>query len=76
MSNEATKCSPSVSSVGKTANLSVQSGAYITVGGYVSLKMPVSMNASVIFLGDSGVKISSSSSADGNFSDYGVCRSL
>lgn len=76
MSNEATKCSPSVSSVGKTANLSVQSGAYITVGGYVSLKMPVSMNASVIFLGDSGVKISSSSSADGNFSDYGVCWSL
>lgn len=62
MSGETTNCSPSVSSIGGSANLSLQSGVIVTAAGVASVKMPVAMNASVVVLGAKGASITSGSS--------------
>lgn len=62
MSGETTNCSPSASSIGGSANLSLQSGVIVTAAGVASVKMPVAMNASVVVLGAKGASITSGSS--------------
>lgn len=73
MSGEATNSSPSISSIGKTANVSLSNGAYLLASGFACVKMPISVNASVVVLGDTSASISSVSSADYEFDSNGVC---
>lgn len=72
MSGESMNSSPSFSAVGKSANLSLSIGAYLTVSGVVTLKMPVAQNASVLYLGSSSVRIASATSSDATFDADGV----
>ena len=72
MSGEATNSSPSISSIGKTANVSLSNGAYLLASGFACVKMPITINASVVVLGDTSASISSLSSAEYDFDSNGV----
>ncbi len=72
MSGEATNSSPSISSIGKTANVNLSNGAYLLASGFACVKMPITINASVVVLGDTSASISSVSSADYEFDANGV----
>ena len=64
MSNEATHCQ-SFSSVGKSTQMSLTKDSYLIAeigGGTATIKMPASINALVITLGDSSPSISTESS--------------
>ncbi len=53
MGNEAQNCS-ALATAGGTANVSASAGSYVVLDGAVSVKMPISMNASVVYLGYTG----------------------
>ena len=74
MSGETTNCKD-LSSVGYSGSLSLSSGAYLTakIGGDVlTLKMPCSMSALVVVLGDSDPELESNSSSDISLDSFGV----
>ena len=68
MSGESTNCS-SFSSVGKSTQLSLSAGAYLTADGAVTVKMPVSINALVVYLGNKSAAIASQTTSSLDFSN-------
>ena len=78
MTSEATHCS-NFSSIGKSSDVSLNAGAYLTIAESNSaiciIQMPVSISARVIYLGSKSVSISSASSSDVSLNDNGVCWS-
>ncbi len=75
MSNEATHCN-NFSNVGKSTQLSLSSGGYLVVGigeTEATVKMPASMSAIIIVLGDNDPSINAESSSDLTFDNNGVC---
>lgn len=72
MSRESAECSPSLNSVGTSANVNLQSGAVLYVEGMASVKMPVALNAFVVVLGKAGASVSSSASSSAEFDANGV----
>ena len=74
MSGEATNCKD-LSSVGCSSSLSLSSGEYLTAnigGDLLTLKMPCSMSALVVVLGDSAPELESNSSSDISLDSFGV----
>ena len=71
MSSESTH-GKNFNSVGQKQNVSLSSGAYLTVGDILTVKMPTSINAVVIFLGDTNADIKSASSSTASFDANGV----
>ena len=74
MSNEATHCQ-NFSSIGKSTQTSLSSGSYLVVGignQTATIKMPASINALVITLGDSSPSINTESSANVTLDENGV----
>lgn len=71
MGNESTKAS-NFSSIGKNQTMSLTSGSYLTASNYVTLKMPTSLNALVIFLGDKSVSLSTLSTTSATLNSVGV----
>lgn len=74
MSNEATHCQ-SFSSVGKSTQMSLTKDSFLVAeigGGTATIKMPASINALVITLGDSSPSISTESSANVTLEKNGV----
>ncbi len=74
MSNEATHCQ-SFSSVGKSTQMSLNKDSFLVAeigGGTATIKMPASINALVITLGDSSPSINTESSANVTLDENGV----
>ena len=71
MGSEATKCQ-NFSSVGKSATVSLQSGGYLVVSDFATVKMPTSISALVVILGSTGASISSAASTSYNLDNNGV----
>jgi len=74
MSNEATHCQ-NFSSIGKSTQTSLSSGSYLVVGignQTATVKMPATINALVITLGDSSPSINTESSANVTLDENGV----
>ena len=74
MSNEATHCQ-NFSSIGKSTQTSLSSGSYLVVGignQTATVKMPASINALVITLGDSSPSINTESSTNVTLDENGV----
>ena len=74
MSNEATHCN-NFSSVGKSTKLSLSSGSYLVVGigeTQATVKMPVSISAVVIVLGDNSPRTNVESSTSQTLDENGV----
>lgn len=75
MSRESTMCSPSITSIGKTANINLEKNNYFVVEGVLTIKMPVELNSFVVCLGEKMVnaKISSATRSDKTLDANGVC---
>ena len=74
MSNEATHCQ-SFSSVGKSTQMSLTKDSYLVAeigGGTATVKMPASINALVITLGDSSPSVTTESSVSVTLDENGV----
>ncbi|MGN0823644.1 MAG: carbohydrate-binding domain-containing protein [Candidatus Coproplasma sp.] len=71
MSSEATNCS-NFSSVGTSKTLSLQADSYLIVADIATIKMPVSINALVVYLAKTNVSISSSTSTNCDLDANGV----
>ena len=74
MSNEATHCQ-NFSSVGKSTQTSLSSGSYLVVGmgnQTATIKMPTSISAYVIVLGDSSPSVTTESSVSVTLDENGV----
>ena len=74
MSNEATHCQ-SFSSVGKSTQTALYSGSYLVVGvgnQTATIKMPTSISAYVIVLGDSSPSVTTESSVSVTLDENGV----
>ncbi len=71
MSNESTNCS-NFSSVGTSKSLSLQKDSYLIVSDMATIKMPVSINATVVCLGKTNANVSSSTSTSYNLDANGV----
>lgn len=71
MGGESTKCE-NFSSVGTSKTVSLKSGSYLTVSGMATIELPVSINALVVVLGQSGANIASASSSSATFDANGV----
>ena len=74
MTSETTHCQ-SFSSVGKTSQLSLTSGGYLVVGMgslTATLKMPISLSAYVIVLGDNAASITTATSTTATLDANGV----
>jgi len=74
MSNEATHCQ-NFSSVGKSTQMSLTKDNYLVAeigGGTATVKMPASINALVITLGDSSSRITTESSVSVAIDENGV----
>lgn len=74
MSNEATHCQ-NFSSVGKSTQLSLSKDSYLVAeigGGTATIKMPATINALVITLGDSSPSITTESSVSVTLDGNGV----
>lgn len=77
MSNEATHCQD-FSRVGTSTQVSLAEGGYLVAGigdKTATVKMPVSMSAYVIVLGDSSATISAEASVNAELDENGVCWS-
>lgn len=62
MSTESTHCSPSLTSIGTSKNVTLSTGSYLTVKGVVTVKAPSAMNALVICLGKTNAGITTGTS--------------
>ncbi len=71
MSSEATHCSD-FSSIGKISSLSVNSGAYVSVGDVCEVKIPSAMSAKAIYLGDSSISITTKNNSKNTLDNNGV----
>ena len=74
MSSESTHCD-NFSSIGKSTQLSLTSGGYLVVGigsSTATVKMPVSLSALVIVLGDKPASVKSEASSSAVLDDNGV----
>lgn len=74
MSNEATHCQ-NFSSVGKYTNIPISSGSYLVVGidgETATIKMPASISAMLIVLGDTSPSVETESSSSLKFDSNGV----
>ena len=74
MSSEATHCQ-SFSSIGKSTQTALSSGSYLVVGignQTATIKMPASISAYVIVLGDSSPSITTESTASVTLDENGV----
>ena len=71
MGSEALKCE-NFSSIGTSKTISLQEGSYLTVSGVGTVRLPTSINALVVVLGESHATIASSSSTDETLDDNGV----
>jgi hypothetical protein len=71
MSSEAKHCQ-NFDSVAQSTSLRLNSGEYLTVGDIITLKMPTSLNALAIFIGDKNAKMSSSASSNAAVDENGV----
>ena len=71
MGSEATKCQ-NFSSVGKSATVSLQSGGYLVVSDFATVKMPTSISALVVVLGSTNAGISSATSTSYTLDNNGV----
>ncbi len=71
MSSEAKHCQ-NFNSVAQSQSLRLNQSEYLTVGDILTLKMPTSLNALAIFIGDKDAKISSSASSDAKLDENGV----
>lgn len=78
MTSEATHCS-NFNSIGTKATVSLNSGSYLTVkengSTVVTVQMPDSISAMVIYLGSKSASVSSESSSSASFDSNGVCWS-
>lgn len=72
MSSEATTCSPSFSTVGSKATLNLTQGNYLLIENYAAVKIPVTINALVVFLGSNAASIKSSASTGYTLNGDGV----
>lgn len=73
MSSEATNCS-NFSSVATKSTLSLTKGNYVSAGDCVTVQIPVSYgSALVVYLGDNGISLKSSSSTSLTLDGNGVC---
>ena len=75
MSSEATHAA-NFSSIGKSTQISLNEGSYLVAdigGSTVTVRIPVSMSALVITLGDSSPSISTKSSVSAELDENGVC---
>lgn len=76
MSGESIHCQD-FSSIGKDSNISLSANSYleISVGGdtVLTVKMPSSINARVVYLGSSSAKASSSNKTSATLDENGVC---
>lgn len=76
MTSEATHCS-NFSSVATKTTLNLTSGNYLTVAvsgnTVVTVEMPLSLSAMVIYLGDKSAKISTDSSTSADLDASGIC---
>ncbi len=71
MSSEAKHCQ-NFNSIAQSTSLRLNSGEYLTVGDILALKMPTSLNALVIFIGDMDAKMSASPTSDAKLDESGV----
>ena len=71
MTSESTHCS-NLSSIGKTASVSLSANGYCVVNNIATVKMPVSMSAYAVFLGSSSATITSSTSTSYTLDSNGV----
>ena len=74
MSSEATHCQ-SFSSIGKSTQTALSSGSYLVVGvgnQTATIKMPTSISAYVIVLGDSSPSVTTESSVSVTLDENGV----
>ncbi len=72
MSSETKHCQ-NFDSVAQSTSLRLNSGEYLTVGDILTLKMPTSLNALAIFIGDKAADVKMSSSSTANIDANGVC---
>ena len=75
MSNEATHCD-NFSKIGKSVQISISSGDHLVVGiknVSATVRMPVSLSALVIVLGDSAASVSTESATSEALDENGVC---
>lgn len=63
MSGETRNSSPSFQTIGTKKVLSLQSGDYLTVDGVLTLRLPVTQSAEVIYLGSPAAQISAAKTA-------------
>ena len=68
MSQESTHCSPSLTSIGTSKNVTLSAGSYLTVDGVATVQAPAAMNALVICLGKTDASITAGSSGSGTVS--------
>lgn len=75
MSKESTMSSPSVTTIGKTATVSLKKDGYLVVEGVVTVKLPITQNSFIVSLGEinktANIKFSTSSNCE--FDSNGVC---
>lgn len=72
MSSESVNSSPSFSFIGSKSTLSLTKGNYLVVEDYVTVELPIGINASVVFLGSTDVSIKSTSSSKASFDSNGI----
>lgn len=79
MSGETTNCKE-LSTAGKKQNMSLSSGKYVTVEidneTVVTVKMPCSVNATVVFLGSTDAAIKSANSTKADLNQNGICWAI
>lgn len=71
MSNESTKVS-NFSSIGKSTNLNLVKDNFLIVENIVNIKMPVSMNAFIVCLGNQN-QISTATNVSSTLDNNGIC---
>ena len=72
MSNESLK-EANFSKNGKSQTMTLKADNYLTIGDYVTIKVPVGLNSIVIFLGDNSADFQTSSTTDATLDSFGVC---
>jgi hypothetical protein len=72
MSSEAKHCQ-NFESVAQSQSVRVNQGEYLAVGDILTVKMPTSLNALAIFIGDKNADIKTSSSSTATFDENGTC---
>lgn len=72
MSSESMESSPSFSTIGTNSNINLQANSILVIKNIVEIKMPSSINASVVYLGNNSASISSTSSTTSSLNANGV----